>query len=231
MTFLEITKGILSPSDSTKPQLLHSVKEGNQWDQKKLHKTTEASSLSLQDCQILPSAGLYWIKYSLSLLWPPAKSNSLCWALGRKYTRTRILRDILESYIHEVCSGLRSYHPTWDLREDFCENTGLCTDLEFGLPKVALLVPLLSDTKLLCIQSCPLLPELTVTSLFTTFFKSSFTLACLRTENFILRCKSMFLRTLKSTWHSVLMDWCFTSKHLVPVQFRIRGINECKALT
>lgn len=195
---LKIIKGILSPSDSTKTQLLHSVKEGNQWDKKRLHRTTEASSLSLQDCQILPNAGLYWIKYSLSLLWPPAKLNSLCWALGGKHTRTRIVRDMLESYIQEVCSGLCSYHPTWDLREDFCENTDLCKDLEFGLPKVVLLVALLSDIKLLCIQSCPLLPELTVTSLFATFLKSSFSSACLRTENFMLRCKSMFLQALKS---------------------------------
>lgn len=27
------------------------------------------------------------------------------------------------------------------------------------------------------------------------------------------------------------MDWYFTSKHLVPVQFRIKGIVECKGIT
>lgn len=32
-------------------------------------------------------------------------------------------------------------------------------------------------------------------------------------------------------WCSVLTDWCFTSKHLVPVQFKTKDINECKDLT
>lgn len=96
-TVLEIIKGILSPSDSTKTQLLYTMKEGNQWDRKRLCKTTEASSFSLHDCQILPNAGLYWIKYSLSLLWPLSKSNSLYWALGAKHLRTGIPRYKLES--------------------------------------------------------------------------------------------------------------------------------------
>jgi len=33
MMVLETIKGVLSPSDSTKTQLLHSVKEGNQWEE------------------------------------------------------------------------------------------------------------------------------------------------------------------------------------------------------
>ena len=41
----------------------------------------------------------------------------------------------------------------------------------------------------------------------------------------------MFLQALKSVWPSVLMDSCFTSEPLVPVQFWIKDINECKDLT
>lgn len=40
----------------------------------------------------------------------------------------------------------------------------------------------------------------------------------------------MFLQALKSVWCSVLMDWYFTSKHLVSAQFRIKGIAECKEI-
>lgn len=112
MTVLEVIKGILSPSDCTEIQLLNSLKEGNQWDRRSHHKTAEASNLFLQDCQILPSAGLHWIKYSLRLLWPPANSNSLSWAHGGKHTKMRILRDMLQSYIWKVYSGLCFYHTT-----------------------------------------------------------------------------------------------------------------------
>lgn len=132
MTVLDVIKGILSPLDCTEIPLLNSVKEGNQWDRKSHHKTAEASSLSQQDCQILPSADLYWIKYSLRLLWPPANSNSLCWAHSGKRTRIKILRDILQSHIWKVFSRLCSYHTTWQRWEYFCKNTGPCKDPEFG---------------------------------------------------------------------------------------------------
>lgn len=135
MTVLDIIKGILSPLDSTEIQLLNSVKERNQRDRKSHHKTAEASSLSQQDCQILPSASLYWIKYSLRLLWPPANSYSLCWAHGCKHTRIKILRDILQSHISKAFSRLCSYHTTWQQWEYLCKNTGLCNDSEFGLHK------------------------------------------------------------------------------------------------
>lgn len=131
-TVLEIIKGILSPSDSTKTQLLYTMKEGNQWDRKRLRKTTEASSFSLQDCQILSNAGLYWIKYSLSLLWPLSKSNSLYWALGTKHTR--IPDTYWKAWCKEGCYGLCSCHSTWDSREDISENKGLCEVLQYGLP-------------------------------------------------------------------------------------------------